>query len=95
MTDAIEATKSMPPKPEARKANPINKEYEDRAKAELRKAMAHRGVTPEKLAGLLKEIGVEMSAGGVANKISRGGFSTSFFMQCMDAMDIDLQIVER
>gem|GEM_PF-6555397 len=30
MSDTIEATKSMPPKPEARKANPINKEYEDR-----------------------------------------------------------------
>ena len=95
MSQVNTVIKSAPPKPEARKDNPINREFEERAKSELRKAMLHRGATPETLAGLLKEIGVEMSAGGIANKISRGGFSTAFFMQCMDALDIDIQIKER
>ncbi len=84
------AKKSPPPKPEARKALPINAEYEERAKALLRYAMAQKGVSIEELAGRLNALGVEISAGGLANKISRGGFGSGFLLQCMDAIGVNL-----
>lgn len=76
-----------PPLPTARKDSPINVDYEDRAKRLLREAMDAQGVTVADLTERLKVIGVTMSKGGVANKISRGGFSAAFFLMCMDALD--------
>lgn len=84
-----------PPKPTARKGDPVNAKFEDRAKEMLRDAMRQRGVTIEQLTERLSAIGVEMSAGGVANKISRGGFSAAFLMQCFEALKVDLVQVPR
>lgn len=96
MATATLSKRSKPPKPEARKDNPINAEYEDKAKALVRYAMAQKGVGIDELAKLLKtEVGIEISAGGLANKISRGGFSMAFAMQCMEAMDINLAALPR
>lgn len=89
------ATKKAPPKPEARKALPINAEYEEKAKALLRYAMAQKGVGIEELATRLNDMGVEISAGGLANKISRGGFSSSFLLQCMEALEINIVALPR
>lgn len=80
-----------PPKPVARKASPVNVEYEDRAREMVRDAMRSRGVTVDQLTARLSAIGVDMSSGGVANKISRGGFSSAFLLQCMEALDVDLE----
>ncbi len=80
-----------PPAPTARKANPVNAEFEDRAKRLLRSAIDAKGVTVEQLTERLAAIGVDMSKGGVANKISRGGFSAAFLMQCMDALDMQVK----
>lgn len=79
-----------PPVPVARKDTEINKEYEDRAKALLRETIAQKGVTIPELTKRLAAIGVDMSSGGVANKISRGGFSSAFLMQCMTALGVEL-----
>lgn len=87
--------RSLPPKAEARKDIPINAEYEEKAKALLRYAMAQKGVGVEDLAARLTEIGVQISAGGLANKISRGGFSSAFLLQCMEAMEINLAALPR
>ena len=87
--------KKPPPKSTARKGNPANAEYEDKAKAMLRYAMSQKGVTPDELSKLLAKIGVEISAGGVANKISRGGFSSAFLLQCMEVLGIQLAPVEK
>ena len=94
------ATKSRlksapPPKPEPRKALPINAEYEDRAKALLRFAMSQRNLGPDELSERLNKMGVDISSGGVANKISRGGFSSAFLLQCMEALDINLATLPR
>ena len=51
-------------------------------KAELKK----RHVTYKELAEKLKDFGVEESAPNIANKISRGGFSAVFFLQCLAAI---------
>jgi len=79
-----------PPKPVARKASPVNAEYEDKARVMVRDAMRSKGVTVDQLTARLALIGVDMSSGGVANKISRGGFSSAFLLQCMAALDIEL-----
>lgn len=86
-----ETARPAPPKPTARKDDPVNKAYEIKAKKLLRDAMDAKGVTVEDLTKRLAAIGVDMSSGGIANKISRGGFSSAFLMQCMDALDIDLE----
>jgi hypothetical protein len=53
--------------------------------------MVQKGVTPDELARLLdKKLGVEISPGGVANKISRGGFGAAFLLQCMEALGMNL-----
>jgi hypothetical protein len=80
-----------PPKQTGRKASPVNAEFEDRAKRLLRDAIGKRGVTIEELAQRLDAIGVHMSPGGVANKISRGGFSAAFLLQCAEALDVDIK----
>ena len=79
---------SAPPKPTARKELAINAEYEAKAKDFLRDAMKESGVSINELHGRLVAMGVEISAGGLANKISRGGFSAMFMLQCIDALDI-------
>ena len=93
--NATLAKRSPPPKAEARKENPVNAEYEEKAKALLRYAMAQKGIGVDDLAARLREIGIEISAGGLANKISRGGFSSAFMLQCMEAMGINLAALPR
>jgi len=81
-----------PPKPVARKASPVNVEYEDKAREMVRDAMRSKGVTVDQLTARLSAIGVDMSSGGVANKISRGGFSSAFLLQCLAAMDLEIKV---
>ena len=95
MSTTTLARKKLPPKPEARKAIPINAEYEEKAKALLKYAMAQKGVSIEDLSARLNLMGVEISPGGLANKISRGGFGSAFLLQCMEAMEINLVALPR
>lgn len=76
----------LPPPPEARKALAINVQYEERAKAMIRAMLADTGNDYEALAVKLNAMGVEISARGLENKISRGGFSAAFLLQCTDAL---------
>jgi hypothetical protein len=87
--------RSLPPKPEARKDVPINAEYEEKAKALLRYAMAQKGIGIDELARRLNAMGVEISSGGLANKISRGGFGSAFLLQCMEALEVNLVALPR
>lgn len=87
--------RSLPPKQEARKENPVNTEFEEKAKALLRYAMVQKGIGIDDLAERLQTMGVQISAGGLANKISRGGFSSAFLLQCMEAMEINLAALPR
>ena len=78
----------LPPTPEARKALPINVEYEDKAKELLRSMLKEAGQDYEALAAKLNAMGIEISARGLENKISRGGFSAAFLLQCADALGV-------
>lgn len=95
MTTTLAKRAKLPPKAEPRKAAPINVEYEEKAKALLRYAMAQKGQDIEGLAKLLNDMGVDISPGGLANKISRGGFGGAFLLQCMEALDVNLVALPR
>ena len=61
-------------------------EYEDRAKNILKAELKRRGVTYKQLAELLEQKDEKENERNLANKISRGSFTTAFFLMCMDAI---------
>lgn len=61
-------------------------EYEDRAKNILKAELKRRGITYKQLAELLGQKGASENERNLANKISRGSFTTAFFLMCMDAI---------
>lgn len=52
----------------------------------LRSEMTRRQVTYDQLAERLKAIGVDDTPVNLRNKVARGGFSASFFVQCLKAI---------
>ena len=71
-------------KEESRKLNPTNIQYEEKAKNLLKGELKRRGVTYAQLAEKLAVIGVHETERNLNNKISRGGFSAAFLLQCLD-----------
>ena len=69
-----------------RKGNPATVEYETKAKNILKAELKRRGVTYAQLAERLADIGVQETERNLNNKISRGGFSAAFLLQCLDAI---------
>lgn len=80
-----EAAYGEPPIPTVRKGAK-DALYEARAKAALRKVMDERNVSYDELAAKLRKKGVEISDGGLENKIARGTFTAAFLIQCLDAL---------
>ena len=68
------------------KFNPVTQEYETKAKNLLKGELKRRGVTYVQLAEKLGEIGVQETERNLNNKISRGGFTAAFFLQCLIAI---------
>lgn len=68
------------------KQSPITQEYEAKAKNLLKGELKRRGLTYRQLAEKLGEIGVSETERNLANKISRGGFTAAFLIQCLDAI---------
>jgi len=62
------------------------KEYQDKAKGILRAEIKRRNLNYDQLAEKLAAIGVKESARNLSNKISRGGFTAGFFIQCLTAI---------
>lgn len=71
---------------ESRKANPVNVEWETRAKNLLKAELKRKGVTYAQLAEKLAELGVNETERNLNNKISRGGFTAAFLLQCLAAI---------
>lgn len=72
-----------------RKDDPATQEYETLAKNLLKGELKRRGVTYAQLAEKLGEIGVQENERNLNNKISRGGFSAAFLLQCLRAIGVD------
>ncbi len=61
-------------------------EWAIKAKNILKAELKRNGITYAQLASKLGEMGTEIGEQSVNNKISRGGFSAAFFLQCMEAI---------
>lgn len=60
--------------------------YQTRAKNILKAELKRRGLTYRELAERLTNLGSPESERNLTNKISRGSFTTAFFIMCMDAI---------
>lgn len=68
------------------KASPVTQAYETRAKNLLKGELKRRGITYAQLATKLADIGVQENERNLNNKISRGGFTAAFLVQCLEAI---------
>jgi len=65
-----------------------DKEWADRVKGILKAELKRRNVSYRQLAERLEEMGVHESERNINNKISRGGFTAVFFLQCLEAIGV-------
>jgi 3-mercaptopyruvate sulfurtransferase SseA len=63
--------------------------FETLAKNLLRAELKRTGTTYAELAELLTQMGTPQTERTVSNKISRGGFSAAFLLQCFKALGMD------
>lgn len=68
------------------KDNPVTQEWETRAKNLLKGELKRRGITYAQLAELLKGLDIHETERNLNNKISRGGFTAAFLLQCLEAI---------
>lgn len=61
-------------------------EWTLRAKNLLKAELKRRGVSYRELAEKLTAMGIPESERNIANKISRGGFTAAFMLQCLAAV---------
>jgi Domain of unknown function (DUF6471) len=71
------------------KSNPVTQEYEEKVKNLLKGELKRRGMTYGQLVEKLAAIGVTDTERNLNNKISRGGFSASFMLQCLVAIGVN------
>lgn len=72
----------------AAKTDPATVEYETRAKNLLKGELKRKGITYAQLAEKLATVGVVENERNLNNKISRGGFTAAFLLQCLEAIGI-------
>lgn len=63
--------------------------YQEKARNILKAELKRRNVSYRKLAERLEIMGVHETERNIANKISRGGFSAAFFIQCLEAAGVE------
>jgi hypothetical protein len=63
-------------------------EWQSRVKGLIKAELKRRNLGYKELTEKLKELGVNETERNIANKISRGGFSAVFFVQCLEAIDV-------
>jgi hypothetical protein len=75
------------------KERALTQEFEGQAKDLLKKALADKKMTHGALVQALKETGYPpIKETAMTMRISRGGFSAAFLLQCLDAMGLELAI---
>lgn len=63
-----------------------DKEWQDRVKGILKAELKRRNLGYRELAEKLTSLGIPETERNIANKISRGGFTAAFFVQCLVAI---------
>ena len=61
-------------------------DWAEKVKGILKAELKRRNVSYRQLAEKLEPFGLEESERNIANKISRGGFTAAFFIQCLIAI---------
>lgn len=64
------------------------RDWQAQAKGIIRAELKRRSLSYADLAERLTAIGVKETPQNVNNKIARGGFTATFFMQCMEAIGV-------
>ena len=67
---------------------PTDKDWHDRVKGLLKAELKRKNIGYRELAERLSDLGVQETERNIANKISRGGFTAVFFVQCLVAVDV-------
>ena len=62
-----------------------DKEWQERTKGLLKAELKRRNIGYRELADKLTAMGVPETEANIKNKISRGGFTAVFFLQCLEA----------
>ncbi|MCO5082282.1 MAG: DUF6471 domain-containing protein [Rhizobiaceae bacterium] len=70
----------------AAKNDPQTIEFENRAKNLLKAELKRKGMTYALLAERLAAMDIHETERNLNNKISRGGFSAAFLLQCLEAI---------
>lgn len=65
---------------------PADGEWQERVKGLLKAELKRRNVGYRELAEKLTAIGFPETERNIANKISRGGFTAAFFIQCLSVI---------
>ena len=63
-----------------------DKDWQDRVKGLLKAELKRRNVGYRELAEKLTALGISETEANIKNKISRGGFTAVFFLQCLVAI---------
>jgi hypothetical protein len=70
-----------------------NVEWQEHTKNVLKAELKRRGVSYRDLADKLDAMGLRDTEANIKNKISRGGFTATFFLQCLKAIGVkDLRL---
>lgn len=76
-----------PPMPKnAFKNSPLTQQFEEKAKNLLKSEIKRRGIGYRELAEKLTALGASETERNLANKISRGGFTAAFFIECLSVI---------
>jgi hypothetical protein len=62
-------------------------DWEDEVRGLIKSTMKRQRLTYADLAQKLAQIGIEENAANLRNKINRGNFSATFFLQCITALE--------
>ncbi|MEI9886563.1 MAG: DUF6471 domain-containing protein [Rhizomicrobium sp.] len=63
-----------------------DKAYQERVKALLKAELKLKSLSYKDLAERLTAAGMPETEANIANKISRGGFSAAYFVQCLEVI---------
>ena len=69
-------------------------DWNDKVKRLLKSELVRRGISNSDLANMLEQIGIEETKSSIDNKISRGTFSASFFLQCLTVIGCEKMEIE-
>jgi hypothetical protein len=64
-------------------------DWNNYAKGMLKAEIARRQLSYKQLVEKLREMGIEETEANLRNKVSRGGFSAGFFLQCLKAIGVN------